>query len=64
VENDWFHLSDNVYVLTRDDMEQAWMAVAASTLLLDAQVAGANNAEQVRSRRATPIPHEYVAVLL
>jgi hypothetical protein len=64
VENDWFHLSDNMYVLPRDDIEPAWMAVAAGTLLLDAQVAGTNNAEQVCSPQVTPIPHEHVAVLL
>jgi hypothetical protein len=40
------------------------MAVAAGTLLLDAQVAGVNNAEQVHSRHVTPIPHKHVAVLL
>jgi hypothetical protein len=64
VENDWFHLSENVYVLPRDDMEQAWVAVAAGTLLLDAQVAGTNNAEQVRSRCMMPIPHKHVVALL
>jgi hypothetical protein len=64
VDNDWFHLSDNVYVLPTDDVEQAWAAVVPGTLLLDAQVAGANNAEQIRSRRMTPIPHEHVAALL
>jgi hypothetical protein len=51
VDNDWFHLSENVYVLPRDDVEQAWAVVVAGALLLDAQVAGANNAEQIRSCR-------------
>jgi hypothetical protein len=64
VENDWFHLSDNVYVLHRDDIELAWVAIAAGTLLLDAQVASTNNAEQVRSCHVTPILHEHVAALL
>jgi hypothetical protein len=47
VENDWFHLSENMYVLPRDDIEPAWTATAAGTLLLNAQVASANNTEQV-----------------
>jgi hypothetical protein len=64
VDNDWFHLSENVYVLPRDDVEQAWAAVVVGALLLDTQVAGTNNAEQVRSCRVTPIPHEHVAALL
>jgi hypothetical protein len=64
VENNWFHLSETVYVLPRDDIEPAWMATVVGTLLLDAQVAGVNNTEQVRSRQVTPIPHEHVAVLL
>jgi hypothetical protein len=64
VDNDWFHLSDNVYILPRDNVEQAWAAVAPGTLLLGAQVAGANNAEQIWSCRMMPIPHEHVAALL
>jgi hypothetical protein len=64
VDNDWFHLSKNIYVLPRDDVEQAWAVVAAGMLLLDAQVAGMNNAEQVRSCHVTPILHEHVVALL
>jgi hypothetical protein len=64
VDNDWFHLSNNVYILPRDDMEQAWAVVAAGALLLDTQVARTNNAKQVHSHRMAPIPHEHVAALL
>jgi hypothetical protein len=64
VENDWFHLADNMHVLPRDDIEQAWEAAAAGALLLDAQVASMNDAKQVCSCHMMPIPHEHVAALL
>jgi len=58
--NNCFHLTDNVSVRVQADAAAAWAALPAGQELLDPPAAGAN-AENVRTRMAMPLCHQFAA---
>ena len=54
-----FHLSDNVAVLPAGGMAAAGAARAPNESYLGPEAVGVNQALEIRTRRAMPVPHEY-----
>jgi len=58
-----FHLTDNVPVLPRTDIEAAWTALPVADNVLPVPLV-ADNPEMARTRCAMPLPHDYAGAIL